>query len=58
MSTVDRYAATHALRPGAYAGTVRNIHAGEIARCEHKHRTRSAALACAAKLLGEIIATV
>ena len=38
------------LRSGEYryAGTVRDVYAGEIERCIHKHRTISEALHCTA----------
>ncbi len=44
------YAAVRQIKPGQYAGQVRNIFAGALAECGHKHKSRSAAMKCGEKL--------
>lgn len=50
---MDRYAAVAQIKPGKYAGEVRDIVSGRVAVCAHTHKRRSVALNCAEKLLAE-----
>ena len=46
----DHYPAIEQLKPGRYVATVRDIFQGEIARCSHSHKSRSAAIKCSKTL--------
>lgn len=45
------YAAVYQIKPGKYAGQVRNVIEGLISQCEHVHKSRSIAQDCAEKML-------
>ena len=46
----DTYPAVFTIKPGKYAGQVRNIYRGAILTCGHSHKSRTAALECAKNL--------
>ena len=46
----DTYIAVMQLRPGRYAGEVRDIHKGRVALCPHSHKRRSTAMQCARRM--------
>ena len=48
---METYAAVYQIKPGAFAGQVREITSGLIEQCSHRHRSRSVAIECAEKML-------
>lgn len=50
----DTYAAVTQIKPGKYAGEVRNVLVGQISQCAHGHKSRSIALTCAEKMLSGV----